>query len=146
MRIIRKIEIILFFILKKKGNLKYNKIKERGDGMNRRLLKNQAKEILKTNYWKILITIVLVDILSFNFVSIESQTNSQEIYLKIFNEQILLTITPFIISVLIIVFVASLLYTVLFVSVFKYGLVNKLKHIALGDGDQYDIFDGFRNN
>lgn len=118
--------------------------------MNRSLLKQQAKDVLKSHYWKVLLPIVVVSILNFEFISFEIETNTAtyntEAYLTIFDLKFLFELTPFILSVFILSAIARFLYAVLFGSVFNYGLSNKLKYVALGKGDEYDIFEGFRHN
>ena len=118
--------------------------------MNRKHLKNNAKEILRRDYWKILLPIVLVSILCLEFISFEVEYNGygnvKNSYISLFNFQIPIDLSPFLLAIVIIAFVAGIIYSILFSDVLKYGLVNKLKHIALDDGDEYDLFEGFRSH
>lgn len=117
--------------------------------MNRKALKTQAKQLLKTHYWKILIPIVFTAIVSLNFVSLETEVNGygnvNGIYLSLFSFTIPIDLSN-IWYVVIILVILALLFGIFFSDVINYGLDNKLKHFALGDGEQYDLFSGFHTN
>ncbi len=115
--------------------------------MNRKELKTNAKVILKTHYWKILGLIILVSLLSMDFINIGYQINSYEsyCYIQISNIKIPISLSGMMLYVFI-ALTAGFLFSVFFGNVLNYGLRNKLKYITLNQENDFDIFDGFRNN
>ena len=122
--------------------------------MNRKHLKQQAKGVLKTHYWKIFALLLIVSLLSFKFVGFSSETTYSYdytyaydvYYLELFNIKFQLQPSPIVLAIAVISGIAGGLYSIFFGSVFNYGEENKLVYYAMGRENEFDLFDGFRKN
>lgn len=110
--------------------------------MDRKLLKDRAKNILRRDYKRILLAIFVVSMLSLDFISAD-QTYDQfgNVYgtLTIFNIEF-----PF--SWAAALGFLLLIYALFVGSVLDYGITNHLKYIRMNQGIEFDYFDGFKNN
>ena len=122
--------------------------------MNRKYLKQQAKDLLKLHYWKIFALLLMVSILSFKFIGFSSETVysydysyvREVYYLEFLVFKFPLQPSPLLISILMISGLAGFIFSIFFVSVLNYGKENKLVYYAMGRENEFDLFDGFRRN
>ena len=120
--------------------------------MNRKQLKQQAKDVLRKDYWKIFILGIIVSILCLEFIEVSSNVTYSVDYstsyttynLRIFMFDFVLQPSTLLIAIVSIGATASLIYGILFGDVIRYGYLNKLKYYALGKEYEFDLFDGFR--
>ena len=113
--------------------------------MNRKALKQQAKLVMKTQYWRLLLIVFLYEIVTLDFVSLNVDTTTYTLTIDISGMPYAIELSAMIIAMLAILGLFSIFYSIFVSPVFHYGFVNHFKHQALGNPN-YDLMAGFHEN
>lgn len=118
--------------------------------MNRVMLKDQAKAILKNNYVKLLGFTFITVILGLTFVSFGAQTSMDNYttyyYFSIFGLSFRMNPNGAMLALVAFYTVIALVFGIAVSPVLSYGLQNAYKYASTDSLEGYDLFCGFRKN
>ena len=118
--------------------------------MDRKLLKTQAKEVLKKHYVKLLGFTFITVVLGLTFIGFGAQTSADtyttSYYLSIFGLSFNVSPSGSMAILVAILTITSLVFGIAVSPVLNYGLQNAYKYASTDSLEGYDLFCGFRKN
>ena len=118
--------------------------------MNRKMLKDRAKAVLKKDYVKLLGFTFIVVVLGCSFVgfgsTVDYNTGLTYYYFSIFSLTFPIDVTKSMVGLVSFFVIAGFIMTVFVRPVLNYGLENAYKVAAVDELQGYDLFNGFKQN
>ena len=118
--------------------------------MNRKMLKDRAKAVLKKDYVKLLGFTFIVVVLGASFIGFGStadyNTGLTYYYFSIFGLSFPINVTKSMVGLVSFFVIAGLLMGVFVRPILNFGLENAYKSAAVDELQGYDLFNGFKQN
>lgn len=118
--------------------------------MNRKMLKDRAKAVLKKDYVKLLGFTFIVVVLGLSFVgfgsTVDYNTGLTYYYFSIFSLTFPINFNGAMVGVVSLFLIATLVLAIFVRPVLSFGLENAFKSAATDELEGYDLFNGFRQN